>query len=53
MSADKCRKIVVYCSSFECDASRQAAEKLDHAGFEAVYDYEGGTRDWFEQKKAA
>lgn len=51
--ADKGRKIVVYCASFDCDASQQAAEKLENAGFEAVYDYEGGTRDWFEQKKAA
>lgn len=51
--ADKSRKIVVYCANFNCDASVKAAEKLDSYGFEAVYDYEGGTKDWFEQKDAA
>ncbi len=44
----KDRKIVVYCASFECQASPKAAEKLDKAGFTQVYDYEGGTEDWFK-----
>jgi rhodanese-related sulfurtransferase len=46
----KDRKIVVYCANFDCDASPKAAEKLEAAGFDKVYDYEGGTEDWFEQK---
>jgi rhodanese-related sulfurtransferase len=50
VSANKSRKIVVYCASFDCDASRSAAEKLEKAGFEQVYDYEGGTKDWFESR---
>ncbi len=49
----KDRKIVVYCASFDCDASNQAAEALEKAGFRLVYDYEGGTKDWIEKKQAA
>lgn len=50
---DKNRKVVVYCANFDCDASPKAAQKLEDAGFTQVFDYEGGTEDWFEQKKAA
>lgn len=53
VSGSKDRKIVVYCANFECDASPQAARKLEDAGFKQVYDYEGGTKDWFEQKRDA
>lgn len=27
--------------------------KLEEAGFTRIYDYEGGTKDWMEQKKEA
>ena len=47
----KDRKIVVYCASFECDASPKAAKKLDEAGFSQVFDYEGGAKDWLEGKE--
>lgn len=50
---NKDRKIVVYCANFDCDASPKAADKLEEAGFSRIYDYEGGTEDWFEQKRAA
>ena len=53
VSGSKDRKVVVYCANFECDASPQAAHKLEDAGFKQVYDYEGGTKDWFEQKRDA
>jgi rhodanese-related sulfurtransferase len=53
VAGGKNRKIVVYCANFDCDASPSAARKLEDAGFTQVYDYEGGTEDWFEQKKAA
>lgn len=43
------RKIVLYCASFDCPASEEACEKLEEEGFTQVYDYEGGTKDWFEQ----
>lgn len=49
----KDRKVVVYCASFDCDASEQATDKLEAGGFTAVYDYEGGTQDWFEQRETA
>jgi len=46
---DEDEEIVVYCGSYECDASPQAAEKLEKLGFEKVYDYEGGKKEWREQ----
>jgi rhodanese-related sulfurtransferase len=48
VAGGKDRKIVVYCAHEDCDASPKAAKKLDAAGFEQVYDYEGGTRDWLQ-----
>lgn len=53
VAGSKERKIVVYCANFDCDASVKAAQKLEDAGFTKVYDYEGGTKDWFDQKHAA
>jgi len=41
-------EIVVYCADKSCGASPKAAEKLDRLGFENVYDYEGGKKDWKE-----
>jgi rhodanese-related sulfurtransferase len=46
VAGGKDRKVVVYCANEDCDASPTAARKLDKAGFDHVYDYEGGTRDW-------
>lgn len=48
VAGGKSRKIIVYCASFDCHASDQAARKLDEAGFQQVFDYEGGTKDWME-----
>ncbi len=53
VNGGKDRAVIVYCASAECDASTKAAEALDEAGFDEVYDYEGGTKDWFEKKYAA
>ncbi len=44
----KSTKIVVYCASFECQASPTAAKKLEEMGFEQVIDFEGGLADWKE-----
>jgi len=44
----KDRKIVVYCASFECPASPEAAGKLIKMGYKNVYDFEGGIKDWQE-----
>lgn len=45
---DKDQEIVVYCKDKECQASPRAAEKLDALGFQNVYDYEEGKKDWQE-----
>jgi rhodanese-related sulfurtransferase len=42
----KDKKIVVYCASRDCPASREAAEALVQRGFEHVFDYEGGLSEW-------
>jgi rhodanese-related sulfurtransferase len=39
-------EVIVYCGSFECQASTEAAKLLDEAGFENVLEYEGGLKDW-------
>jgi rhodanese-related sulfurtransferase len=41
-------QIVVYCSDHECTASPKAAKKLEDLGFENVYHYKGGKKDWKE-----
>jgi len=38
--------IVVYCGGGQCQASKQAAEKLQSYGYSEVYTYEGGLADW-------
>lgn len=38
--------VVVYCASFECQASSAAARKLEEMGYTGVIDYEGGLADW-------
>ncbi len=40
------QKIVVYCGSFDCQASPKAAAKLERLGFRDVWDYAGGKADW-------
>ena len=39
---------VVYCASFECQASTMAANKLMAMGFTNVLDYKGGIKDYKE-----
>lgn len=53
IAGNKDRRIVVYCASFDCDASTKAATELEAEGFTDVYDYEGGTQHWFDHKSAA
>ena len=40
-------EIVVHCSSYTCDASREAANFLEEKGFN-VSAYEGGMKEWAE-----
>lgn len=46
---DKGATIVVYCGSFKCPASTQAAKKLTDLGYTAVLDYKGGLKEWKEK----
>ena len=48
--SDKSKEIIVYCSSFSCQASPAAAGKLADAGFTNVVDFEGGLADWEDAK---
>jgi len=40
--------IIVYCASFDCQASTRAAEKLLELGYKDVLDYKGGLKDYKE-----
>ncbi|HKT21171.1 MAG TPA: rhodanese-like domain-containing protein [Nitrososphaerales archaeon] len=44
---DPSKEIVVHCSSYECEASRAAADFLEGKGFNAEA-YEGGMKEWAE-----
>ena len=44
---DKKTEVVVYCASYDCPVSHQAAEKLAEEGFN-VKAYEGGIKEWKE-----
>ena len=44
----KDRTIVTYCSSFECDSSTIAAQKLEKYGFKKILEFKGGLKDWME-----
>jgi rhodanese-related sulfurtransferase len=37
--------VITYCASYECEASRKAAEKLADRGF-SVKAFEGGIKEW-------
>jgi rhodanese-related sulfurtransferase len=41
-------EIVVYCASFQCDASTKAVTLLERLGYTKVFDYHGGKADWKE-----
>jgi rhodanese-related sulfurtransferase len=43
---DKSTPIIVYCMDADCQASPRAAKRLDELGYEQVFDYEAGKKDW-------
>lgn len=59
MFPDINQEIVVYCASFSCPLSGEAAAKLASAGYKKVFAFEGGLMDWakagydFEGNKAS
>lgn len=38
--------VVVYCWDKDCDASSKAAKKLEDLGYQNVFDYVEGKKDW-------
>ena len=40
--------VVVYCASYSCLASTEAAKKLMEMGYTNVLDYKGGIKEWKE-----
>ena len=38
--------VIVYCSSYDCDAAERTAEALAERGFKRVYDFEEGLAGW-------
>lgn len=40
------RRVIVYCSSSDCEASPKAARELENAGFKDVMDFEAGMAGW-------
>jgi rhodanese-related sulfurtransferase len=46
------KKIVVYCSSQSCNASREVAHRLrDEAGLKDVFVLQGGWEEWLKNKR--
>ena len=43
---DKKETLVVYCSSYKCQASTKAAKKLLELGFTNVLDFKAGKKSW-------
>ncbi len=43
---DKDQEVVVYCKDASCNASPQAARRLEELGYTNVLDYEAGKEDW-------
>jgi rhodanese-related sulfurtransferase len=43
---DKRCPVVVYCLDEKCNASPTAARRMEELGYEQVYDYAAGKRDW-------
>lgn len=48
MLTDKKADIVVYSAGADCEKSRIAADRLKQLGYENVWVYQGGKKDWKE-----
>ena len=49
----KADHIVVYCRNTQCDASKNAAKKLEAAGFTNVQAFEDGVEGWFGKTQSS
>jgi ArsR family transcriptional regulator len=43
--------LVVYCASLQCFQARQAAHTLEKIGFDNVWVYDGGLKEWLESNQ--
>ena len=43
---DKSAPVVVYCQDETCEASPEAARRMEAIGYDNVYDYAAGKADW-------
>jgi rhodanese-related sulfurtransferase len=50
-ASGKEKPIVVYCASLQCDSSTKAAQKLEAAGFQDVWEFEAGAEGWQQMMK--
>ncbi len=50
---NKQAEIVVYCAGKKCDSSTSGAKKLEQAGFQNVFDFEGGYEEWRQSHQTA
>ncbi len=44
---DKKKRLIIYCASYDCGASKKAAALMRERGFDAAA-YEGGIKEWSE-----
>jgi rhodanese-related sulfurtransferase len=44
--ADKNGPLIVYCASCSCSEAATAAQRLEEAGYTAVYEFVGGVEEW-------
>ena len=42
------KKIVVYCASSDCENSKKEATTLDKLGYENVFIYKEGKKEWID-----
>lgn len=45
---DRAAEVVVYCMSYDCDASVETAGRLRELGYSNVLHFSGGKREWRE-----
>jgi rhodanese-related sulfurtransferase len=45
---DRNIEVITYCGSYQCPASTMAAKEFMKKGFQRVWDYKGGLKEWME-----
>jgi rhodanese-related sulfurtransferase len=47
---DMSAEVVVFCASYSCPASIEAARTLKRLGYTNVHDFKGGMKEWMDRK---